>query len=106
MDATDSDPPEEQDESGPGEGTPPTIEANTHVFIIKLWLEERDPLGTWAIWRGHITHVPSGGRRYFDDLALLETIIAPYLEALGIRHTPDHTSRFIRECLRRLWGGR
>jgi hypothetical protein len=59
------------------------LEPKTHSFIVKVWLEERGADGR-AVWRGHITHVPSGARHYFDRLAAIKRIIAPYLESLGV----------------------
>ena len=60
-------------------------EANTHSFIIRIWLEESDPDAARAEWRGHITHVPGGERLYLDDLARIRWFIVPYLEQMGIR---------------------
>jgi hypothetical protein len=60
-------------------------EHNTHSFIVKIWLEEiRDEAGK-AIWRGHITHVPGGERRYLSSLEEIVTFIAPFLEHMGVR---------------------
>jgi hypothetical protein len=58
-------------------------EYNTHPFVVKIWLEEskgdRRPT-----WRGHITHVPSGDRRYFRRLDDIVVFIAPHLEEMGV----------------------
>lgn len=46
-------------------------DSNTHSFIIRIWLEELNDEHGQQAWRGHITHVPSGTRRYmkeFDDI--------------------------------------
>jgi hypothetical protein len=60
-------------------------EATTHSFIIKIWLEEvADETGD-VTWRGHITHVPSGMRRYLRDLDDVTDFILIYLEAIGVR---------------------
>ena len=53
-------------------------EHNTCSFIIKIWLEETDE-PTHRHWRGHITHVFSGKRRYFEDLPAIAGFIEPYL---------------------------
>jgi hypothetical protein len=105
MDTANTDSPEDHHPPGSLGGTPPTIETNTHVFIVKLWLDEIDAMGQ-AFWRGHITHVPSGARRYFDNLTSIESILGPYLEALGVRRVRNHTLNYIKECFWRLWGGR
>ena len=60
-------------------------EPTIHSFIVKIWLEEVvDETGN-AIWRGHITHVPSGARRYLKELDDIVEFILPYLEAMGVR---------------------
>lgn len=54
-------------------------EFNTHAFVVKIWLEEG------LRWRGHITHIPSGERRYIQDLGEIDDFILPYLEKMGIQ---------------------
>jgi hypothetical protein len=61
------------------------IEFNTHSFIVKIWLEETAEEAGQARWRGHITHVPSGERRYVQDLDDIAAFIAPYLEKMGVK---------------------
>lgn len=60
-------------------------EGCTHSFIVKIWLEETVEEAGRATWRGHITHVPSGERRYVQDLDGISTFIIPYLERMGVR---------------------
>lgn len=55
----------------------------SHSFIIKFWLEETAEEAGQATWRGHVTHVPSGKRRYIQDLDQIRVFIAPYLKELG-----------------------
>ena len=59
-------------------------ESNTHSFIVKIWLEETLEEDGRATWRGHITHVPSGERRYFKQLDDLLAFIVPYLRKMGV----------------------
>ena len=59
--------------------------SNTHSFIIKIWLEETVEEAGRAMWRGHITHVPSGKRRYLKELDGISAFIAPYLEGMGVK---------------------
>jgi len=59
-------------------------ESNTHSFVIKVWLEETAEEAGRATWRGHITHVPSGERRYLKDLDDITAFIASYLKGMGI----------------------
>jgi hypothetical protein len=52
-------------------------------FIVKLWLEEITEETGQMIWRGHITHVPSGDRRYLKTVDEIPGLIAPYLSEIG-----------------------
>jgi hypothetical protein len=61
------------------------FESTTHSFIIKIWLEETLEEADQAVWRGHITHVPSGRREYVKDLDEILTFIMPYLEKMGVK---------------------
>jgi hypothetical protein len=58
-------------------------ETPIHSFTIRLWLEgrfEEWPASTNKTrWRGHITHIPSKTRRYFEDLDDLKPFISSYL---------------------------
>jgi hypothetical protein len=60
-------------------------ESHTQSFIIKIWLEETVAEDGRAIWRGHITHVPSGERRYLKQLNDVVAFIVPYLTKMGTR---------------------
>jgi hypothetical protein len=51
------------------------IESSSHTFVIRIWLESRDP----PAWRGHVTHVITGDRREFADLQQLVQFVAGYL---------------------------
>lgn len=57
------------------------FESHIHSFIVKIWLEETAAEAGRAIWRGHITHVPSNARRYFEELDQIERFIVPYLQS-------------------------
>ena len=59
-------------------------EPYAHSFIIKVWLEEAADEAGQAVWRGRITHVPSGEHRYFETLNEIASFIAPYLHRLGV----------------------
>lgn len=60
------------------------LESNTHSFIVKVWLEETVGEAGVATWRGHITHVPSGERRYVKELDDIAAFILPYLTGMGV----------------------
>jgi hypothetical protein len=74
-------------------------EANTHVFMTKIWLEESADQGEKARWRGHITYISTGERRYIESLYDVIAFIRPYLEGMGVK--TNLTSR-IGEWLGRL----
>lgn len=57
----------------------------SNSFIVKVWLEELPEDDDSAVWRGHITHVPSQERRYLQTLDDAVDFIAPYLERLGVK---------------------
>jgi hypothetical protein len=63
-------------------------ELHTHSFIVKVWLEAPAEGAQPAVWRGHITHVPSGRRRYLRDLATIAAFIRPYLAEMGVKPRP------------------
>jgi len=54
----------------------------TRSFVVKIWLEEER-----GIWRGHITNVHSGERRYFEELSDILDFIAPYVEGMKTGRT-------------------
>jgi hypothetical protein len=61
------------------------IESEAQSFIVRVWVEERAQEGGQSTWRGHITHVPSGERRYLKNLDEIGDFIAPYLERMGVK---------------------
>jgi len=69
-------------------GQDASAEFNVHSFIVKVWLEDDATINSGGIWHGHITHVPSGDRRYLKNLGEIIVFIEPYLKAMGIRFDP------------------
>ena len=61
------------------------IEFNTHSFIVKIWLEEPADDDNKGKWRGHITHVPDGERRYLNGVGEIADFIVPYLASMGVQ---------------------
>jgi len=53
-----------------------------------------------AIWRGHITHVPSGTRRYIENLNDIPLFIRPYLERVGVKF---RRFDWLRQAWKRFW---
>lgn len=62
-----------------------TLESTTQSFIVKVWVEESAREDGREVWHGHITHVPTGQRRYLKDLSEVEDFIAPHLEDMGVK---------------------
>lgn len=61
------------------------IEPYTDSFVIKLWIIDHEEAQGKRDWRGHITHVASGQRTYFDSLLKLNKIIVPYLKKMDAK---------------------
>jgi len=60
------------------------VETQRLSFVVIVWVEEAPTGQGAAVWRGHITHVPTGERRYFASLDDIPAFIAPYLQGLGV----------------------
>ncbi|MEZ4662061.1 MAG: hypothetical protein R2911_31305 [Caldilineaceae bacterium] len=65
-------------------------EPSSHSFIVKIWAEEFVSAQHQMFWRGHITHVGSGQRRYLQDLDVIAEFIKPYLQELTL--PPEETA--------------
>ena len=63
-------------------------ESKVHSFIVKIWLEEAGDETGRVIWRGYITHVPGGERRYLKRLSEIVDFIACYLKEIGVEPGP------------------
>jgi hypothetical protein len=64
-------------------------------FVVKVWIEETE--AEQATWRGHVTHVFSGRRRYLQNLDEIAVFVRPYLEAMGVRFEPGQVSVDVNE---------
>jgi hypothetical protein len=71
------------------------FESKTHSFIVKIWLEETANDAAQAKWRGHITHVPDGERRYLKSIHEITRFIAPYLEGTNAKPWFRRMSRWL-----------
>jgi len=60
-----------------------TIESKVHSFIVKLWLEDAGDEAGSESWRGLVTHVPSGERRYLHKLDDILSFVKPYVPEVG-----------------------
>ena len=56
----------------------------TQSFIIRIWLEDDGDV----LWRGHITHVPSGHKESIQDDQDIFKFISGYLNEIGVAQTP------------------
>ncbi len=78
-------------------------ESEAQSFIVRIWVEERAGEAGRGVWRGYITHVPNGRRRYLKNLGEIGDFIASYLETMGVK--PGMRWR-MRRWLKRLRGQR
>ena len=60
------------------------LEPDTQSFVVKVWLEETVEDEDGAKWRGHVTHVGTGERKYLERLSGIAAFIVPYLERSGV----------------------
>jgi len=60
-------------------------ESETRTFILRVWLEETIGEAGTATWRGHITDVQSGDRRYVQDMDGIVAYLILHLQRLGVR---------------------
>lgn len=67
------------------------LENSNQSFIIKIWIEETAEEAGDVIWRGHITHVSSGERHYFDAPDDILIFMTPYLRRYGIKFEAGHS---------------
>jgi len=61
------------------------IEPDTHSFILKVWLLRHEGARGGQNWRGHLTHVASNQRLYFESFLELNHLLTPYLEKMGVK---------------------
>jgi hypothetical protein len=60
-------------------------ESNRHVFVIRIWREQRELKGALPVWRGVIEYVQNGDHRYLKHLDEIALFILPYLEKMGVQ---------------------
>jgi len=56
-----------------------SAESTLHSFIVKLWLDDQDGEKGQRVWRGYVTHVPTGAQRYLKRLSDIDEFIKEYL---------------------------
>jgi hypothetical protein len=62
---------------------------NMQSFIVKIWVEEKGESEDKPPWRGSITHVGTGERRYVKNLDEITRYFRMYLQGIGIESNPD-----------------
>lgn len=60
------------------------VETQRLSFVVIVWIEEAPTGHGTAVWRGHVTQVATGERRYITSLDDIPAFIAPYLQDLGV----------------------
>jgi hypothetical protein len=53
-------------------------------FIVRIWVE-KSPQSDLPAWSGTVTHVPSGQKYTFKNIAALVVIMINHLQAQGVR---------------------
>lgn len=61
------------------------LDLYAHSFIVRIWREQTGERPDQGIWRGHITHVPSGRRRYLRSLDDIVVFIIDYIEPMNVK---------------------
>jgi hypothetical protein len=54
-------------------------------FIVRIWVESSAREGDVPQWRGSVQHIPSGDKRYVDDMEEIVAFFESHLARLGIR---------------------
>jgi hypothetical protein len=57
-----------------------TSEASILSFIVHIWKEDLSTERHQISWRGYITSVPNGKRKYFSDIKDIPALIAAQLK--------------------------
>jgi len=60
-------------------------DAETRTFILRVWREADATEAGAARWRGHITDVESGQRRYVQNLDGIVAFLVQHLQPWGVR---------------------
>jgi hypothetical protein len=56
-------------------------ETNILSFIVRIWKEDLSSQETQMVWRGHVTRIPDGARRYFKDLNEIPDLMMAQLKS-------------------------
>jgi hypothetical protein len=75
-------------------------EEETQSFLVRIW-RENGKSSDECFWRGHITNVFSGKRKYVQSFEGIVEFIAGYLPAMGVKVNLGWRSRLWLENLKR-----
>ena len=56
-------------------------EAHLFSFIVRIWTEELASQEHLPVWRGHLTAIPEGERRYFKNINEIPALIIAHLKS-------------------------
>lgn len=56
------------------------MDASIFSYVVRIWKEELASEKRQTVWRGHITPIPEGKRRYFSDINEIPALIAAHLK--------------------------
>ncbi|HEX8073061.1 MAG TPA: hypothetical protein VF546_24150 [Pyrinomonadaceae bacterium] len=76
-----------------------------HSFIVKLWLDEAEGTTDPDRLHGHITHVPSGERRYLKDIDGIPDFVMYHLKLVGVTFSGRWRVKHCLRCWRRFLRG-
>lgn len=57
----------------------PNLILATHVYVVRIWIENLEADSLQGLLRGVVETVPVGERRYFNNLEEMKVIIADFL---------------------------
>ena len=56
-------------------------ETNILSFIVRIWKEDLSSQEPQMVWRGHVTRIPDGTRRYFKDINEIPDLMMAQLKS-------------------------
>lgn len=61
----------------------PDIVGQAHLFsfVVRIWTEELPSSDHVPLWRGHLTAIPEGERRYFKNISEIPDLIIAFLKS-------------------------
>lgn len=60
-------------------------ESSRHVFIVRIWREQRELKDALPVWRGVIEYAQGGDHRCLKNLDEIASFILPYLKKMGVQ---------------------